>query len=392
MLLSATLLTLLLPLTLAASPSLITPDFTNVTVFAPPTNWTSKSTSYARTVVLRHDCSNTILTSFVDSPPGEPYLPVFQSNDQGETWTELSRIYFSAKNYTGGRIMQPFLYELPETVGEFPAGTILASGNGIPGDFSSTNIELHASTDKGTTWQFVSLVATGTAPNTTNGATPIWEPFILYHDGELGVFYSDQRDPLHGQKLAHQQSRDLVNWGPVINDVAMSNYTLRPGMTTIAQIGEGEKAKFMLSYELGMAPGPVDYAVGYRISDSPFTFGSASDMQLVATDGTVPAAGPYTIWTPVGGPQGTIAVSDSSYAQVFTNTAGGDPNKWIKQGVAKDQGISYTRSLTLLPDTQGKKVLFSNGGFYGLRQATVTAGQWVVPGDAVMDAECIPGN
>ncbi|KIJ30705.1 glycoside hydrolase family 93 protein [Sphaerobolus stellatus SS14] len=148
------------------------------------------------------------------------------------------------------------------------------------------------------TWQFVSVVATGTAPNTTNGATPIWEPFLLYHDGELGVFYSDQRDPLLGQKLAHQQSRDLVNWGSVINDVAMSNYTLRPGMTTIAQIGEGKTARIMLSYELGMAPGPVDYAVGYRISDSPFTFGSAPDMQLVATDGTIPAAGPYTVPRP----------------------------------------------------------------------------------------------
>lgn len=238
----------------------------------------------------------------------------------------------------------------------------------------------------------MSLVATGTAPNTTNGATPIWEPFILYHDGELGVFYSDQRDPLHGQKLAHQQSRDLVNWGPVINDVAMSNYTLRPGMTTIAQIGEGKKARFMLSYELGMAPGPIDYAVGYRISDSPFTFNSAPDMQLVATDGTVPAAGPYTIWTPVGGPQGTIVVSDSTYAQIFTNTAGGDPKKWIKQGVANDQGISYTRSLTLLPDTEGKEVLFLNGGYYGLRVANVTAGQWVVPGDPMKDAQCIPGH
>ncbi|KIJ33307.1 glycoside hydrolase family 93 protein [Sphaerobolus stellatus SS14] len=257
--------------------------------------------------------------------------------------------------------MQPFLYELPEKVGKFPAGTILASGNGIPGGFSSTNIELHASTDKGKTWQFVSLVATGTAPNTTNSATPIWEPFLLYHDGELGVFYSDQRDPLHG-------------------------------MTTIAQIGEGEKARFMLSYELGMAPGPIDYAVGYRISDSPFTFGGAPDMQLVATDGTVPAAGPYTVWTPAGGPQGTIVVSDSTYAQVFTNSASGDPKKWIKQGIAKNQGISYTRSLTILPDAQGKKVLFLNGGFYGLREATVTAGQWVVPGDAVMDAKCIPGH
>jgi len=130
-------------------PNYITPTFTNVTVFTPPANWPNKRTSYARTVVLRHDHSNSILTSFTISPPGDAYLPVFQSTDEGKTWNELSRISFSTQNYTGGQILQPFLYELPEKVGSYPAGTILASGNGIPGDRNSTNIELHASIDKG---------------------------------------------------------------------------------------------------------------------------------------------------------------------------------------------------------------------------------------------------
>ncbi|KAF9050342.1 hypothetical protein BJ165DRAFT_1342586 [Panaeolus papilionaceus] len=375
-----------------SSPSeLSTPDFTNVTVFSPPARWSDKKTEYARTTVIRHDCSNTILLSFAERPPGVASLPVFQSKDAGKTWTDLSRISFKTGNYDGGQILQPFLYELPEKVGKFPAGTILASGNGIPADGASTNIELHASFDKGKTWEFVSLVVSGTAPNTTNGATPVWEPFIMYHDGKVGVFYSDQRDPLHGQKLAHQESTDLVHWGPLINDVAFANYTLRPGMTTIAKIGEGKNPKFMFSYELGMAPGPVPYAVGYRISDSPFTFDSAPDFQLVATDGTVPAAGPYTIWSPVGGPKGTLVVSDSTYSQVFTNTEAGDPKHWIKQAVAPNQGISYTRSLTLLPNTQSKKVLFGNGGLFGLDAAFVTAGEWVIPGAPVPDAPCVPG-
>ncbi|KAF4614251.1 hypothetical protein D9613_007438 [Agrocybe pediades] len=373
------------------APVSVTPDFTNITVFTPPSTWGSRRTSYARKTVLRHDCSNTILAVFTASFPGPASIPVFQSTDGGKTWSMLSQIFFNTGNYTGGSIAQPFIYELPESVGKFPAGTVLASGNGIPRGGASTNIEVHASLDKGKTWEFVSLVATGAAPNTANGAHPIWEPFILYHQGQVGVFYSDQRDPLHGQKLAHQQSSDLVTWGPVIDDVAMANYTLRPGMTTIAQIGNGKKAKFMLSYELGLAPGPVPYAVGYRLSDSPFTFGNEADLQIVASDGTVPAAGPYTIWSPVGGPQGTIVVSDSTYAQVFTNTAGGDPTKWVKQGVAPDQGVSYTRSLTLMPDSQGKKVLFGNGGLYGLSSAFVTVGEWVIPGAPVKDEKCVPG-
>jgi hypothetical protein len=51
------------------------------------------------------------------------------------------------------------------------------------------------------------------------------------------MFYSDQRDwPAHGQKLAHQESTDLKEWGPVVNDVAYLNSTLRPGMTVIDYI------------------------------------------------------------------------------------------------------------------------------------------------------------
>ena len=56
------------------------------------------------------------------------------------------------------------------------------------------------------------------------------------YEGTLGMFYSDQRDPLHGQKLAHQESDDLLEWGPVVNDVAYLNYTVRPGMTVIDYI------------------------------------------------------------------------------------------------------------------------------------------------------------
>ena len=82
----------------------------------------------------------------------------------------------------------------------------------------------------------MSNVAKGNGPNTTNGNPCIWEPYILPYEeeGVVGVFYSDQRDPLHAQKLAHQVSKDLVNWGPVVNDVAYKTYTDRPGMTVMA--------------------------------------------------------------------------------------------------------------------------------------------------------------
>src|ERR1700742_1324814 len=83
------------------------------------------------------------------------------------------------------------------------------------------------------TWEYVSHVASGGKANTTNGANPIWEPFLLmspvsHNPPWVMDAYSDQRDPAHGQKLSHQSSPDLVSWGPVTDDAAEANYTLRP--------------------------------------------------------------------------------------------------------------------------------------------------------------------
>lgn len=135
-----------------ASPSRPTSDiYKNVTVFAPPESWSSHSTSYARSLLLNQNCEqeNVLLASWTFSPPGGPYLPIARSTDGGRSWSELSKVYFTHKDYTGGIILQPFLFELPQQIGQYPAGTILATGNAIPADFSSTNIELYASIDKG---------------------------------------------------------------------------------------------------------------------------------------------------------------------------------------------------------------------------------------------------
>jgi len=222
----------------------------------------------------------------------------------------------------------------------------------------------------------VSTVAVGGAPNTANGATPVWEPTIFMYEGELGVFYSDQRDPKHGQKIAHQTTADLVNWGEVVNDAAEANYTLRPGMATIAEMGNG---KFIFSYELGFAPeDPISapYAVHYRIADSPFEFDQAEAMLLKATDGTIPSSGPITIWTPAGGPNGTVITSDSVHSELFINHWYGDPSAWVK--VASGQAVGYTRDLLIMPNTTGEVILVTNGGIYNGINTKVTCGEWAL--------------
>jgi hypothetical protein len=72
---------------------------------------------------------------------------------------------------------QPCLLQLTQTIGQFQAGTVLAAGNRM--EMDSTNIDLYASKDSGKTWQYVSTVAQGGPPSTSNGGTSIWEPFLM---------------------------------------------------------------------------------------------------------------------------------------------------------------------------------------------------------------------
>jgi len=144
----------LLASTALAWPSAVPASFVqNTTVFVPPANWPDKGGSYARSVMLNQDCEQgtpTILATAAYNAPDGQYFLIHKSTDYGATWSDLSKAYFNGNaSVTGGIILQPFLYELSQPFGKYQPGTILLSGNRIPGDFSSTNIQLYASTDKG---------------------------------------------------------------------------------------------------------------------------------------------------------------------------------------------------------------------------------------------------
>jgi hypothetical protein len=118
------------------------------------------------------------------------YFPIFQSVDGGETWKEISKVTDQVNGW--GLRYQPFLYEMPVSVGKYSAGTILCAGNSIPTNLSHTRIDVYASFDKGYSWEFVSHVASGGAAVPDNGVPAIWEPFILWYDGQIVIYYSDQ--------------------------------------------------------------------------------------------------------------------------------------------------------------------------------------------------------
>jgi hypothetical protein len=103
------------------------------------------------------------------------YFPVFESKDGGATWEYISDLRDQVNGW--GMSAQPALMELTEPMAGYPAGTILGSGNSWSNN--GTRIDLYASKDRARTWEFVSHIAEGGRPNTTNGATPIWEPYLL---------------------------------------------------------------------------------------------------------------------------------------------------------------------------------------------------------------------
>jgi hypothetical protein len=289
--------------------------------------------SYARAVRLsaaRPGRSRTLLATFQQF--GSPGFPIFRSDDDGRTWRQLSNV--PASGEAAGVWLQPFLYELPRAFAGLPKGALLCAGN-LLGDFTSTKIVLYASTDRGLTWQFLSTVAEGGPPVPENGYTPVWEPFLLLHRDRLICYYSDQRDPKYGQKLAHQTSTDLRRWGPVINDAVGTDYSQRPGMTTVAQV---KHSLWIMTYEFGVSDSY--YPVRYKLARDPEHFASSPAQALLDQDGYAPSAAPTVSWSDSGGPMGTIVVSANSDQDFFINRALGAPHRWTRLSTAMPRGYS----------------------------------------------------
>lgn len=143
--------------------------FVNNTIYQPVKN---EVLTYPRFVETE---DGTIFATASMSGRSPSTFPIFESKDGGATWEHISEVADTVNGF--GMSAQPALTELTEPMGGLPKGTILASGNSWSN--TSTRIDLYASTDRARTWKFVSHIAEGGRPNTTNGATPIWEPYLL---------------------------------------------------------------------------------------------------------------------------------------------------------------------------------------------------------------------
>ncbi|GAA4906148.1 hypothetical protein GCM10025789_26920 [Tessaracoccus lubricantis] len=227
-------------------------------------------------------------------------IPIWKSDDNGDTWQELSEVGSPAdlsndpaydkyiSNWTN-----PYLYVMPETVGDLVEGTLLLSSvvsgddewyneqkaknpNWTPngdGDRRDLAIALYSSTDEGQTWTFEDIIATGgwqggsagrigsaiSNANVNRQVDPVWEPHLAVHDGQLIAWYSDENDysgydpdtlvpeltPNNdtgkdsGNQILVHKTWDGTGWSEAVLDVAGVTHTVEDGDQSWTVIGGG---------------------------------------------------------------------------------------------------------------------------------------------------------
>jgi hypothetical protein len=304
-----------------------------------PTRFTSKigyfdadpqaGASYPRVIQLQHYAAGR--GQLIATYGRRGALPIYRSTDNGETWSQFSEV----PNLRG----QPCLYELPVRMGALPAGTILAAGTAAPGaDPSKRALEVSYSTDGGKSWAYLSTLAVGGVgaydPQSRAGfrqeQSPIWEPY-LYADskGRLIGYYSSETEKAKGysQHLVHKVSTDGgKSWGPDVYDVAIADGLTRPGMTVVTKDNKG---KYYMSYEVVGMPGhalePRNNLAHFRTSTDGENFGDYKEYGTLIQDRfrQYPNGTPYIVWSPWGGPDGTLIASGRSIVRYDNGTVSG---------------------------------------------------------------------
>lgn len=289
---------------------------TGEVLYTPPEGTPGAGAMYPRVERLNHDDrgEDVLLATFehylsADEEHAEkPFFPIYRSTDGGETWSRFAEIHDTQNDW--GLRYQPVLFELPEPVGPWDAGTVLAAGNSIPDDRSRTKIDVYASEDHGETWSFVSSLASGGEAIPQIGATPVWEPeFAISADGDLVCYFADERhrDEGYDQLVGHRVSRDGgQTWEEEVYDAAIPDGEERPGMPVVTKLPDG---RYVLTFEV---VGPKhEGGVFVKTSPDGVSWGDPADLgaPVRTDDGAQLTNGPYVTWTPKGGESGTVIVS-----------------------------------------------------------------------------------
>lgn len=214
---------------------------------------------------------------------------IFESSDQGHTWQLISTIDATANGLTW-RCCET-LFQLTRPVGHLANGTLVYAAAYLKGQTPA--IGYYLSNDQGRTWAFQGApVVRG---NTDHHG--LWEPqFEIANDGALVMFWSDETDPAHSQKLVQMRNYFKGNgWQDETDTVASSNEKDRPGMAVVNRLSNGH---FFMTYEV---QGPAHSgAVHARISQDGWNFGEPTDLRFRPTDkqGEFFKVAPSNVWAP----------------------------------------------------------------------------------------------
>jgi hypothetical protein len=142
-------------------------------------------------------------------------------------------------------------------------------------------------------------------------------------------------------------------------------------MTVLAFIPPIKKWMVVYEYPRGNSSSyGVNYPVYYRLADNPRDFRFSEGLPIVINNTTAPNASPYVVWTPVGGPMGTVVVSDADSGRVYTNRFGADVDKWELHETPA--GATYSRAIHILRRHPDHLMLFGGETFDNLRAGLLT--------------------
>lgn len=277
-------------------------------LYNPGANGTAPGDSYTRVIRLAHQADATangrLLSTFEFF--AAPQFPIYESRDDGRSWT-ASPISTVSEVQPGFRMAwQPDLFELPQAVGNLPAGAILVAGTSLADNPFRQRLQLYVSLDQGHTWAFRSTIAESD-PGLPGG---LWEPNVqLSADGRVVVYYSSEQHSGQGfnQLLAHRVSPDGgQTWGGEFFDVAVPGGAMRPGMAVVKRLPSGT---YLMSFEY-VGSGPGNPAHVKRSADG-LDWGNPADPGAIigAAHGAYIGATPYITWVPAGGPAGMVVAS-----------------------------------------------------------------------------------
>lgn len=368
-------------------------------------------------------------------------LPVYKSDDHGTTWQPLSEVkapaYLSGDpryaKYTSNWT-NPFLYVLPQDVGNLRQGTLLlasvvsgddhyykehkaADPNWTPtndGDRKDLAIALYSSTDEGATWKVENVIATGgwqggsvgavgqniAAANTDRQVDPVWEPYLMVHKGRLVCYYSDENDytgfnattgvptldpangtatDSQGQILAHRTWDGVgAAWSAPVVDVAGLTRNMGGGRTEIgggrpgmANVVRTTDGRWLLTFEYW--GGGAD--TRYVLADDPLKFftGSATG---TGVDALPLDTGSHSLAT--GGspvlirlPGGRLVYNAAGSGNVWVNDSGRGDGTWKEYQTTSPAG--YSRNLQYVDGT-GRIAVLNNQGTSTIAYAEVDLG------------------